>query len=237
MGRAANKSRAKAVSLPATIVPCRVARRAEHSVEDVGTSRAEPPGPIAARELFTRGAGDAGRKQTTLARIVDAARRGLARLFQAFKPDLATRLDACLPSSSCPADYLHPDLTTSEHERTRRHRFMSEANKAYSHGDQLKLRALLHEWISSPEGVPGEGVGAELIRAIRRIPGRAHRYSSPRSRFARGRRTPCAYSGVGPTVTATKRNPETGREERVVLNRTPRRRDVQITIRDGNVPL
>jgi hypothetical protein len=68
-------------------------------------------------------------------------------------------------------------------------------------------------------------------------PGEGHRYSSPRSRFACGRRTPCACSGVGPTVTATKRNPETGREERVVLNRTPRRRDVQITIRDGNVPL
>jgi hypothetical protein len=67
------------------------------------------------------------------------------------------------------AKLVHPDLSTSEIDRARRNRFMAEANRAYSQGDESKLRGLLDEWESSPESVPGDGVGAELVRTIRKI--------------------------------------------------------------------
>lgn len=46
---------------------------------------------------------------------------------------------------------------------------MVEANLAYENGDDAKLRSILADWESSPETVEGEGVGAELIRMIRKI--------------------------------------------------------------------
>ena len=46
---------------------------------------------------------------------------------------------------------------------------MAEANRAYEEGDEAKLRAILDEWESSPEAVEGEGAGADLVRAIRKI--------------------------------------------------------------------
>jgi len=67
------------------------------------------------------------------------------------------------------AKLIHPDYATDEKERERRHRIMAEANQAYEDGDEERLRALLHDWESSPESVEGEGLGAELIRIIRKI--------------------------------------------------------------------
>ncbi len=67
------------------------------------------------------------------------------------------------------AKLVHPDLATSERERERRTKIMAEANRAYAQGDEAKLRALLDEWELSPESVPGDGVGAELVRTIRKI--------------------------------------------------------------------
>ncbi len=67
------------------------------------------------------------------------------------------------------AKRIHPDLATDEANRTRRQRLMAEANRAYEEGDEAKLRAILDEWESSPEAVEGEGAGADLIRAIRKI--------------------------------------------------------------------
>jgi hypothetical protein len=46
---------------------------------------------------------------------------------------------------------------------------MAEVNLAYENGDDAKLRSILADWVSSPDTVEGEGVGAELIRAIRKI--------------------------------------------------------------------
>jgi uncharacterized protein involved in exopolysaccharide biosynthesis len=46
---------------------------------------------------------------------------------------------------------------------------MAEANLAYETGDEAKLRSILEEWKASPDTVEGEGVGAELIRVIRKI--------------------------------------------------------------------
>ena len=67
------------------------------------------------------------------------------------------------------AKRIHPDLTTDEKERAHRNEIMAEANRAYEEGDEAKLRAILEEWESSPDTVKGEGVGAELVRVIRKV--------------------------------------------------------------------
>ena len=67
------------------------------------------------------------------------------------------------------AKCIHPDLATDENDRMRRQRFMVEANQAYEAGDEVRLREILREWESSPEAIKGDGVGAELIRVIRKI--------------------------------------------------------------------
>jgi hypothetical protein len=64
---------------------------------------------------------------------------------------------------------IHPDLATDPADRERRQRFMAQANQAYEQGDEARLRAILEEYESSPDTVKGEGVGAELVRAIRKI--------------------------------------------------------------------
>lgn len=64
---------------------------------------------------------------------------------------------------------IHPDLATSETDRARRQRFMAQANRAYEEGDEARLRSILEEYESSPDTVLGEGVGAELVRVIRKI--------------------------------------------------------------------
>ena len=64
---------------------------------------------------------------------------------------------------------IHPDLATDERDRARRQRFMAQANRAYEEGDEASLKAILEEYESSPDTVVGDGVGAELVRAIRKI--------------------------------------------------------------------
>lgn len=67
------------------------------------------------------------------------------------------------------AKRIHPDLATSEEERALRTKFMTEANLAYEQGDLARLREILREWESSPDTVRGEGIGADLVRTIRKI--------------------------------------------------------------------
>jgi hypothetical protein len=67
------------------------------------------------------------------------------------------------------AKTVHPDLANDDKERLRRQRFMVEANKAYEEDDEARLESILREWQISPDSVKGEGVGAELIRVIRKI--------------------------------------------------------------------
>ena len=64
---------------------------------------------------------------------------------------------------------MHPDLAVDEEERSRRGRFMAEANQAYERDDEDRLEAILREWEISPESVTGDGGGAELMRVIRKI--------------------------------------------------------------------
>lgn len=67
------------------------------------------------------------------------------------------------------AKTVHPDLTTDEKERKKRHKLMAEANQAYQDANEDRLQEILREWHSSPESVKGEGAGAELVRIIRKI--------------------------------------------------------------------
>ncbi|MGA7090524.1 MAG: hypothetical protein WBF56_14200 [Candidatus Acidiferrales bacterium] len=67
------------------------------------------------------------------------------------------------------AKRIHPDLASERADRIRRQHLMAEANAAYERGDQAALQTILAKYESSPEAVQGEGAGAELVRAIRRI--------------------------------------------------------------------
>jgi DnaJ-domain-containing protein 1 len=67
------------------------------------------------------------------------------------------------------AKRIHPDLTTDPVEKARRQKLMIAANQAYEAGDIEELKAILFRWESNPELVKGEGVGADLIRVIRKI--------------------------------------------------------------------
>lgn len=67
------------------------------------------------------------------------------------------------------AKAVHPDLAGDPAERARREKLMAQTNLAYEHGDEAALRAILQNWQLSPESVKGDGIGAELIRLIRKI--------------------------------------------------------------------
>ncbi|MGD9588302.1 MAG: hypothetical protein AB7Q37_05550 [Pyrinomonadaceae bacterium] len=64
---------------------------------------------------------------------------------------------------------IHPDLALDDGEKERRHSLMAELNRAYSEGDQGKLRRLAADIRISPEAVVGETAGDRLVRAIRQI--------------------------------------------------------------------
>jgi DnaJ-domain-containing protein 1 len=67
------------------------------------------------------------------------------------------------------AKLIHPDLTTDPQQKIVRQQLMTEANQAYEDGNIDRLREILRSWESRPEAVEGEGIGAELIRIIRKI--------------------------------------------------------------------
>jgi hypothetical protein len=87
----------------------------------------------------------------------------------------AAKVQEFLPSAELKALYrevakrVHPDLATDETDRHRRDHLMAEANAAYRRGDANALRRILEEYESSPESVPGAGIAADLVRAIRQI--------------------------------------------------------------------
>lgn len=64
---------------------------------------------------------------------------------------------------------IHPDLTTDRDDRAKRQDLMAQANQAYEQGDEAQLMRILTEYECSPEAVKGDGMGADLIRVIRRI--------------------------------------------------------------------
>lgn len=67
------------------------------------------------------------------------------------------------------AKRIHPDLATDDAELAKRNQLMAEVNRAYAARDEGRLRAILEEWETSPDAVTGQGIGAELIRTLRKI--------------------------------------------------------------------
>jgi hypothetical protein len=67
------------------------------------------------------------------------------------------------------AKRVHPDLSSDPEDQRIRQRLMAEANRAYEIGDLARLRRILEEYERCPEAVQGEGVGAGLVRVIRKI--------------------------------------------------------------------
>jgi hypothetical protein len=67
------------------------------------------------------------------------------------------------------AKRIHPDLATDPTDRERRTRLMAEANRAYEAGDIEALRRILDEYEDGSAENLGEGIGAELVKIIRKI--------------------------------------------------------------------
>lgn len=64
---------------------------------------------------------------------------------------------------------IHPDLASDIAEKEKRHGLMAELNQAYSSGDQAQLNRLVEQFRNSPDLVPGESIGDDLVRSIRQI--------------------------------------------------------------------
>ncbi len=64
---------------------------------------------------------------------------------------------------------IHPDLVLDVSEKERRHSLMAELNRAYSSGDQVRLKRFADELRVSPDAVKGGSLGDELVRAVRQI--------------------------------------------------------------------
>jgi len=82
------------------------------------------------------------------------------------------------------AKKIHPDLAVNEEDRSFREEFMKRANEAYKEGDEEKLLDILQEWESSPEQIEGDGIGAELIRTIRKIDNISKRIENIKREFS-----------------------------------------------------
>ncbi len=64
---------------------------------------------------------------------------------------------------------IHPDLTSDEQDRRRRHEMMAEATLAYRNDDARRLQWLLEHWRADSEPIRGFGLGASWSRTNRRL--------------------------------------------------------------------
>lgn len=67
------------------------------------------------------------------------------------------------------AKRIHPDFAKDIDDAERRTRAMAQANEAYMRGDAEALQRILDEYQGVSDSIPGEGIGAELVRIIRQI--------------------------------------------------------------------
>ncbi len=75
------------------------------------------------------------------------------------------------------ATRIHSDLSRDSADLERRTRLMAEANRAYQTADTEALQRILDEY-HGENAVPGEGIGAELIRIVRQMSQARERLSS-----------------------------------------------------------
>ena len=140
------------------------ARKAAHAPDDAGLQAAA----AASRDQAQESASDSGR-------FADA----LAPDAPAFKPDReAKQMFRRL------AQQIHPDRAIDEEDRAWRTQLMSEANRAYRHGDTRSLHEIAALWDEQPASRRGGGdPGASLLQAqlqrlrarLSRIEGELHR--------------------------------------------------------------
>ena len=106
-------------------------------------------------------AADAARAQAQRS----AEEAGIAKAIQpdvVITPELkATFRQAC--------KHMHPDRATTEPERLRRTAFMARSNVAYEAGDHAALEAIMREFGADPEAIVGDDIGAQMVKAIRRL--------------------------------------------------------------------
>ncbi len=67
------------------------------------------------------------------------------------------------------AKAVHPDLAFDESDRQVREDLMTQVNRAYERGDAEQLQQIMDGWSARPEAIPGDSVGAKLVRAIRAV--------------------------------------------------------------------
>lgn len=67
------------------------------------------------------------------------------------------------------AKAIHPDLAEDDATRERRHSLMVEANRAYSLGDEDRLRRILESWQRNPDAIREGDDESSKIRLLRRI--------------------------------------------------------------------
>ena len=113
------------------------------------------------QDKATQAAADAAREQARRS----AEEAGVAAAIQPdviITPELkATYRQAC--------KHMHPDRATSEPERLRRTEFMARSNVAYEAGDHAALEAIIREFGADPEAIVGDDIGAQMVKAIRRL--------------------------------------------------------------------
>jgi hypothetical protein len=104
----------------------------------------------------------------------DAARKRAAGTHEATHGE-ASKIPDFKPSADLKslfrevAKRIHPDFAKDDEDRQRRTHFMAIVNEAYSRGDADALQRALDEYGEASEALPGEGIGAELVRIIRQI--------------------------------------------------------------------
>jgi hypothetical protein len=67
------------------------------------------------------------------------------------------------------AKRIHPDLSADETERAHRTEWMMQVNRAYTDGDETRLRRLAQQWNDLPDAVDDDTPMAELSRLQREI--------------------------------------------------------------------
>jgi hypothetical protein len=113
--------------------------------------------------------------ETARQQAADARRKATESAEAAGAAEQATHVVGFTPSEDLKKFYreiakrVHPDLATDPAERAKRNQVMADVNRAYADSDEARLRAILNQWETSPDAVTGDGVGAELVRTIRKI--------------------------------------------------------------------
>jgi len=86
------------------------------------------------------------------------------------RPEPPTTIDPSLKEAYRRAVKLvHPDLANTDRERQRRTELMAQVNLAYERGDRKMIDKLIEDYRQDPDAITGDDIGAQIVRAFRRI--------------------------------------------------------------------